>query len=155
MKQTIPKEFEAIKPFLSQYISQVLEEKEIANDRQLKQMSLLERMIRVEEELNSSRKTGENQLVLFEKRFEMIDKRFEMIDKRFEEMKDYSEKRFESVDKRFEEMKDYSEKRFESVDKRFEDMQRYMDKRFTQLTWLISIMMVSFSALVTVLKFLF
>jgi len=55
---------------------------------------LLERMVRVEEELKSQRE-------LMEIKFDAVDRRFEAMDKRFEDLIANMDKRFESVDKRF------------------------------------------------------
>jgi len=54
---------------------------------------LLERMVRVEEELKTQRE-------LMVERFGFVEKRFESVEKRFESV----DKRFESVDKRFEDV---------------------------------------------------
>ena len=89
---------------------------------------LLERAVRVEEELKHQRLLMRESFEQFEKRFEQVEKRFEQIDKRFEQV----EKRFEQIDKRFEQI----DKRFEQVDKRFEQVDRQfaqVDKRFEQI----------------------
>ena len=89
---------------------------------------LLERAVRVEEELKHQRLLMRESFEQFEKRFELIEKRFEQVDKRFEQV----EKRFEQIDKRFEQI----DKRFEQVDKRFEQVDRQfaqVDKRFEQI----------------------
>ena len=89
---------------------------------------LLERAVRVEEELKHQRLLMRESFEQFEKRFELIEKRFEQVDKRFEQV----EKRFEQIDKRFERV----DKRFEQVDKRFEQVDRQfaqVDKRFEQI----------------------
>ncbi len=88
-------------------------------------LAVLQRLIRLEEELKAQRE-------LMEKRFEAIDKRFETVDKRFEDLYRYLNARFEAVDRRFE----------------------AVDRRFTQLTWLISTMFVVLGTLITVFRFL-
>ncbi len=97
--------------------------------------TLLERIVRVEERIESLSVLMKQTIHFMEKRFESVDKRFEAVDKRFEAMEKMMEKRFEAVDKRFEDMQKYMEKRFEAVDKRFEDM----NKRFNSLQWMIGI----------------
>jgi chaperonin cofactor prefoldin len=139
-------------------------------------LSLLERMIRVEEELKALREIQTAQLQSFEKRFEAIDKRFEAMDKRFEalqrEMNARFEAleremnaRFETMDKRFEALQREMNARFEAVDKRFEALQREMnarfeavdkrfeamDKRFATLQWTMG---VGFSVVVALIGFL-
>ena len=56
--------------------------------------ALLDRMVRVEEELKAQRE-------LMDERFGFMERRFEAVDKRFEDLIAYSDKRFEQVDKRF------------------------------------------------------
>ena len=80
---------------------------------------LLERVVRVEDELKAQR--------------ELMAVRFDASDKRFEDMMSRMDGRFASVDKRF-----------EFVDKRFEDVLSRMDERFTAadkrtnlLQWLV------------------
>ncbi len=55
---------------------------------------LLERMVRVEEELKAQRE-------LMQQGFDAIDKRFVAVDKRFEDLIHYMDKRFVAVDRRF------------------------------------------------------
>ncbi|WP_161794843.1 hypothetical protein, partial [Desulfonatronum thioautotrophicum] len=85
-------------------------------------VSLIERIIRVEEAQRSHEQLTRALL-------EQMNVRFESVDKRFEEMLQSMDKRFESVDKRFESM----DKRFESMGKRFQEMQQNMDKRFESM----------------------
>jgi DNA anti-recombination protein RmuC len=72
---------------------------------------------------------------------------------RFESIQREMNTRFESMQKemntRFESMQKEMNARFESVDKRFESV----DKRFNQLTWLIGLMFVAISVIMTVFKF--
>jgi hypothetical protein len=67
---------------------------------------LLERIVRVEEELRAGRE-------LMQFGFDQIDKRFEQVDKRFEQV----DKRFEQVDKRFEELRVDMNARFDQTDR--------------------------------------
>lgn len=93
------------------------------------ELSLQERLIRVEEALSNQIELTRQGFAAMEKRFESIDKRFDSIDKRFEA----ADKRFEATDKRFE----ATDKRFEAVDKRFDAVgKRFdaVDKRFDAIT---------------------
>ncbi|MEJ5347358.1 MAG: hypothetical protein WHS46_01540 [Desulfosoma sp.] len=131
------------------------------NEQRARELSLMERVVRVEEELRALK---EIQIVHFkasEKRFEAIEKRFEAMDKRFESLQREMIVRFEAVDKRFEAM----EKRFEAMQRetnaRFEAMQREtnarfeaMDKRFTQLQWTIGLGFGLMAAIMGTLRFL-
>ncbi len=93
---------------------------------------LLERSVRVEEELKHQRLLMRESFEQFEKRFELIEKRFEQVDKRFEQ----AYKRFEQVDRRFEQV----DKRFEQVDKRLELQQqeiRLIARKQDHILWSI------------------
>ena len=89
---------------------------------------LLERIVRVEEELKAQGKRIELLIHQMDKRFEQVDKRFEQVDKRFEQ-----------IDKRFEELIHYMDKRFEQVDKRFIATQRAIFIGFTVIAALMSL----------------
>lgn len=92
-------------------------------------VSLIERIIRVEEAQRSHEQLTRALL-------EQMNVRFESVDKRFEEMQRNMDKRFESMDMRFGEMLQSMDRRFEAVDKRFESMDKRfesMDKRFDDL----------------------
>ncbi|MEJ5349128.1 MAG: hypothetical protein WHS46_10640 [Desulfosoma sp.] len=148
-----------------------------ANEQRAKELSLLERIIRVEEELKALRQIEadrfqaiNDRFVSLDKRFEAllreiqahfeaVDKRFEATDKRFEALMREIQARFEAVDKRFEAM----DKRFEAMDKRFEAMEKRfeavdkrfeaMDKRFTMLQWTMGIGFSFLAVLIGILKF--
>ena len=89
---------------------------------------VLERILRVEEELK-------NQRGVMETRFAAVDKRFEDVNKRFEDLQGYLDKRLDSVDKRFEDMN----KRFEDMNKRFNGTQWMIGGVFAVLTTLITL----------------
>lgn len=117
-------------------IQDVMEEYVQKNELRAKELALMERVIRVEEELRSLREISEMKFDASEKRFEALQRemiaRFEAMDKRFEAV----DKRFEAVDKRFESLQREMSARFEAVDKRFESM----DKRFSMIQWMIGIL---------------
>jgi hypothetical protein len=87
------------------------------NEIKLKELSLVERVVRVEEELKYLRQ-------MFEVKFDAVEKHFEIINKHFEIIN----KRFETVDKRFESLQREMNARFEA-----------MDKRFSVVQWMIGI----------------
>lgn len=117
------------------------------------EIRILERMVKVEEELKYLRENFntamsriddkfslvinliETQRVETNQRFEQVYKHLELlqhsIDKRFEQV----DKRFEQVDKRFESFQHSIDKRFEQMDKRFDDV----NKKFTILVWAIGL----------------
>ena len=111
------------------------------NERRARELALMERVVRVEEELKALR---EAQMA-----------HFHAADKRFEALQREMTARFEAVDKRFEAM----DKRFEASEKRFESLQRQMDvrfeamdKRFRMLQWFMSLGFSAVLALMTILK---
>ena len=106
-----------IKPWIRELVDAAVPQPVLAGvDAQL-----LERMVRVEEELKAQR--------------ELMDQRFAAVDKRFEDLMAHSDKRFEAVDRRF-----------EAMDKRFDDMH----ESFKRTQWLIGLGFVLVTAVVTV-----
>ena len=125
---------------------------------------LLERMVRIEEELKAQRTLMDERFNFMAQRFDAVDRRFDAVDKRFEAVDkrsdemgahtdarfDAVDRRFEAVDRRFEEVRALVDVRFEAVDKRFEDM----NARFTTLTWMIGVGFVVITSLTTVFALL-
>ena len=104
---------------------------------------LLERMVRVEEELKAQR-------VLMDERFGFMAGRFEAVDKRFESV----DRRFDAVDKRFEDLIGQMNARFETVDRRFEESRGHADSRFKTLVWMIGVGFAVVTLLTTVFALL-
>ena len=124
-----------VKPWLRELVNHVVPRAETVDVP----AALLERMVRVEEELKALRVLMDERFGFMERRFEAVDKRFEAVDKRFEDM-----------NKRFEDLIGHIDKRFETVDKRFETV----DKRFNTLTWMIGVGFVVVTSLTTVFALL-
>ena len=127
-----------VKPWLRDLVSEVVPLRSADISSQL-----LERMVRVEEELKSQRE-------LFAGRFAAVDERFATMDQRFTDMQTYMDKRFTSMDQRFTDLQTSTDKRFTSMDRRFTDMQTYMDKRFSAMQWTMMIGFTIITAAVTV-----
>ena len=148
---------EYVKPWLRELVNQTLPRSEpIGIGTQL-----LERMVRVEEELKAQRELMDERFGFMERRFEMVDQRFKAVDQRFEDLLNLTDGRFESVDQRFEDLLNHTDGRFESVGQRFEDLIRHMDKRFESvdkrfsiLTWMIGVGFVVITTLTTVFALL-
>ena len=87
---------EIIKAIVTEQVEAYVREHEI----KAKEFSLLERIIRVEEELKAQREIIASLQREMGVRFEAVDKRFEAMDKRFESLQREMDKRFESVEKR-------------------------------------------------------
>jgi hypothetical protein len=82
-------------------------------------MGLMERSIRIEEELKAQR--------------QVMETRFEAMDKRFEALQELMETRFEAIQKQM-------DVRFEAVDKRFTSMQWMMGLGFTLMAALMGVL---------------
>ncbi len=114
---------EYIKSRLNQWIDEVHPNAPVTKDDRDREINLIERIVRVEEELKSQRELMLQGFAQMDQRFEAIDRRFETVDQRFEDLIHYMDKRFEQVDKRFETM----DKRFEAIDRRFEAVNRHFE----------------------------
>ena len=108
---------------------------------------LLERLIRIEEELKAQR-------ALMDERFGFMADRFAAVDKRFEDVIGQMNARFEAVDKRFEDVIGQMNARFETVDRRFEESRAHTDSRFTTLTWMIGVGFAVITSLTTLFALL-
>ena len=115
-------------------LSDILADFIATQEKRASEVSLIERIVRVEEAQRSHEQLTRALLEQMNLRFEEMQRN---MDKRFVEMQQSMDKRFESMDNRFAEMQqsmdkrfDAVDKRFESMDKRFVEMQRNMDKRF-------------------------
>jgi len=127
---------------LGDYFSRYL----AGREREYERIGVIERLIRLEEELKAQREVMVARFEAMDRRFEAVDRRFETVNNRFEDLIHYMDKRFEDLihcmDNRFEDLIHY-------MDNRFEDINR----RFTLLTWLISSLFGALALLITVFKF--
>ena len=81
-------------------------------------VQLLERMVRVEEELKAQRQ-------LMDERFGFMERRFEAVDKRFEVMLGHTNTRSADL--------------IAQMNTRFADLTIQMNARFSELTWMIGV----------------
>jgi len=123
MEEKIPKEelIKVIKPLIAEQLSEFIREYEL----KAKEISLIERIIRVEEELKAQR--------------EIIASLQREMNARFEALQREMDKRFEAVDKRFESLQREMDKRFEAVEKRLSFLQWLMAGGFTFVSILITL----------------
>ena len=126
---------EYVKPWLRELVGEMVPQPELGGVG----TQLLERMVRVEEELKAQRTLMDERFGFMERRFEAVDERFDAVDKRFEELIGQMNARFETVDRRFEELIGQMNVRFETVDRRFEESNAHTDSRFRTLTWMIGV----------------
>ncbi len=88
-----------------------------------RELDILERIVRVEDELKNLRE-------VMEERFGKMDERFIKIDERFETMQNQMNRRFEAQQNLIEERFGKMDERFIKIDERFETMQNQMNRRF-------------------------
>ncbi len=138
-----------IRNYVSKYLREELEVFVRTNEQRAKELSTIERVIQVEEELKSLREIELARFEASEKRFESLQKemntRFEALQKemntRFEALQKEMNARFEASDRKFESLQKEMNIRFESLqkemiarfeasEKRFEALQREMTARF-------------------------
>ncbi len=109
------------------------------NEQRAREFSLLERMVRVEEELKALREVQTTQFAAGEKRFDALQReiaaRSEALDQRFEALQREMHARFEAMDQRFQ----ASEKRFEALQREMHARFEAMDRRFTQVQWVMGL----------------
>jgi hypothetical protein len=114
------------------------------NELRVKELSLIERTVRVEEELRSMREMSESK---FEVLLREMSVRFEAGEKRVEALQREMNARFEAGEKRVEALQREMNARFEAGEKHVEALQREMnarfeamDKRFSTIQWMIGIL---------------
>ncbi len=116
LENTITKE--AVEKYVSRVIEsrlqKAMEEFVERNDIRLKELSLIERIVRVEEELKALRESSDVQFASLQRE---MNARFEAMNTRFEAM----------------------DSRFVSINDRFESMQREINARFSATQWMIGI----------------
>ena len=99
--------------------------------RMVPDRELLERMVRVEEELKNQRELMQQGFAAIERRFGDMNHRFEDVNQRFDDINT----RFEDVNSRFDDVN----KRFEDMNRRFDDMHRSSTRWFTVLTVMVAL----------------
>ena len=112
---------EDLKPIIEPLVKELIAKFVQENELRARELSLMERVVRVEEELKNLNKM----LMVIE---EANQKRFEAMEKRFEALQREMDKRFEAVDKRF-----------EALEKRLNFMQWFMGIGFGLLGLLITV----------------
>lgn len=136
--------------------------------RSERELDLIERVVRVEEELKTQRETTEIGFQAMEKRFDLLqqsmDRQFAAIDQRFEQTREEMNLRFEqtqqSMDRNFEftrlEMNRRFEEKQQSMDRQFESVEKRLDsfeKRFSVLQWTIGLGFTILAVLMGVFNF--
>ncbi|GAB5045692.1 hypothetical protein [Thermodesulfovibrio sp. TK110] len=95
------------------------------NEQRAKELSIIERVIRVEEELKALK--------------EIENARFDATEKRFEALQREMNARFDATEKRFEALQREMNARFDAMEKRLTFMQWFMGIGFTFISILIAI----------------
>lgn len=125
--------------------------------RSERELDLIERVVRVEEELKTQRETTEIGFQAMEKRFDLLqqsmDRHFAAIDQRFEQTQQSMDRNFEftrqEMNRRFEEKQQSMDRQFESVEKRLDSF----EKRFSVLQWTIGLGFTILAVLMGVFNF--
>jgi len=129
---------------LEAIVKEIIEQFVRQNEQKAKELSIIERIIRVEEELKALRAIEHARFEAVEKRFEAIqnemrayreaaDKRFEAIQNEMKAYREAADKRFEAIQNEIKVSREVAEKRFEAIDRRFEAI----EKRLQFLQWFI------------------
>ena len=111
-------------------VASVVEDYIRRNEERAQEFSLLERIIRVEEELKAQREIQTSILREMNARFEAMDKRFEAVEKRLDATERANQQRFEAIEKRFESLEKTNQQRFELIEKHFESIEKANQQRF-------------------------
>ena len=138
---------EYVKPWLRGLVDEVVPRPEPAGG----DTRLLERMVRVEEELKAQRTLMDERFGFMASRFEAIDKRFDAVDKRFEESIGHTNARFKELighmNARFEESHMHT-------NSRFTELAGQMKARFRTQTWMIGVGFAVITSLTTLFALL-
>ena len=136
----------AFRELLQEAISQELARFVKEQEERAGRVSLIERIVRVEEALLAQSEVIKALQREMDKRFEAMERRFEGVVKRFYAV----DKRFEAMDARFEALQREMDKRFEAMDKRFDSLER----RFSFMQWLMAGGFSFLALLITLVNFL-
>jgi len=123
-----PELMQVIEELVAQAVARFVAE----HEQKARELSLMERVIRVEEELRALREIQTAQMEAMEKRFETMERANQL---RFESI----EKRFEAIDKRIETLQREMDKRFEALQRRKTFLQWFMGVGFTLMSTLIGL----------------
>ena len=148
---------EELKKMLLLILPEVLSEYFQEKEKEIKAIPLLERLIRLEEELKALRVIEENRfsttLREMDKRFEAVSQRFEALERemqaRFEALQKDMDRKFEIMNQRFEALEREMQARFEAINKRFEVLER----RLNFMQWLITVGFSFLALIITIINF--
>jgi chromosome segregation ATPase len=153
MEQQITITPEYIKQLVYSILPEVLAQYKEEKGKDISLNPLLERLIRLEEELKALRIEMN---IRFEAQRKESDARFEAINSRFEAILAEQRALREEMNARFEALTREMDTRFEAINSRFEAMNarfEAMDKRLSFLQWLIGIGIAFLGGLITILNF--
>ncbi|WP_029552102.1 hypothetical protein [Thermocrinis jamiesonii] len=145
---------------LPEVLAEYFQEKE----KEIKAIPLLERLIRLEEELKALRVIEENR---FSTTLREVDKRFEAVSQRFEALEREMQARFEAINQRFEVLQKDMDRKFEIMNQRLEALEREMQARFEAINqrfealerrlnfmqWLITVGFSFLALIITIINF--
>ena len=133
---------------LDEYLPQYIAKYVSVNETKLKELSIIERIVRIEEELKHLRvleaERHESLLKEMNSRFEDINSRFEAMNNRFEALQIDMNTRFEAVQKEM-------NTRFEVLQREMNTRFEVLDRRFSFMQWLI-VVGIAILSLITALR---
>jgi hypothetical protein len=155
---------EELKKMLLLILPEVLAEYFQEKEKEIKAIPLLERLIRLEEELKALRVIEENR---FSTTLREVDKRFEAVSQRFEALEREMQARFEAINQRFEVLQKDMDRKFEIMNQRLEALEREMQARFEAINqrfealerrlnfmqWLITVGFSFLALIITIINF--
>jgi len=89
-----------VEEVVKENLPKIVNEELVKKEKRYEDISLIERIVKVEQSLENINKRLEDFMHAVDRRFEQVDKRFEQINKRFEDLLHYMDKRFEDLNKR-------------------------------------------------------
>ena len=89
-----------VEEVVKENLPKIVNEELVKKEKRYEDISLIERIVKVEQSLENINKLLEDFMHAIDRRFEQVDNRFEQINKRFEDLLHYMDKRFEDLNKR-------------------------------------------------------
>ncbi len=89
-----------VEEVVKENLPKIVNEELVKKEERYEDISLIKRIVKVEQSLENISKRLEDFMHAVDRRFEKVDYRFEQINKRFEDLLHYMDKRFKDLNKR-------------------------------------------------------
>ena len=132
MSQLVDIHSPEFRQFLRETLQEMLEQFVRANEQRSRELALMERVVRVEEELKALRE-------IESARFEAMERRFEALQREMHARFEAMERRFEAIDQRFEALQREMHARFEALQREMDTRFQAVEKRLNFLQWMMGI----------------